>query len=288
MHIYIHKNNQQEGPFDIVHIQEALKTGVYSHEDLAWKEGLTEWVSLKIIIGETVKSPHHIAPPDLPVEEPATLKKAKEISSKLNDKIERADHVLSRLLGDEQEAKVVEKIVAKTKELLTKDEEIDYVGVQRKPIVTLAPDAVVLTNRRFIIVRPKLMGMTFIDHIWRNVKNVHMSEQLLTATVTCDLVDGSRIAIDCIPKKQARKIYSIAQEHEERVLEERRVREMEEKRAAAGGVIIHSPTGSPAPVSASDSDDPLVALGKLKKLLEAGLLEQSDFDAKKKEILSRM
>ena len=288
MSIYIHKNDNQEGPFDLVIIQEGIRTGRYSHDDLAWKEGLSEWVALKVILGESISVSNPPMPPVALVTPPASVAKAKEISNKLNEKIDQVDHMLSRFLGDEQDPKIVEKIVAKTKELLTRGEEIEYIGVQRKPIITLAPDAVVLTNKRFIIVRPKIMGMTFIDHIWRDIKNIHMSEQLLTATVTCDLINGSKINIDSIPKKQARKIYSICQEHEERVHEERRVRDMEEKRAAAGGVVIHSPQANHAQVATPEVDDPMVALGKLKKLLEAGVIEQSDYDAKKTEILSRI
>lgn len=44
-----------------------------------------------------------------------------------------------------------------------------------------------------------------------------------------------------------------------------------------------------APTSNSTStDDPMEVLGKLKKMLDAGLIEQSEYDAKKNEILSRM
>jgi hypothetical protein len=288
MSIYIHKNNNQEGPFDILIIQEGIKTGQYTHDDLAWKEGLSEWVALKVLLGLNTNEPNVPTPPVAPVSAPATVVKAKELSNKLNEKIDQVDHVLSRLLGDEQDPKIVDKIVTKTKELLTRGEEIEYIGVQRKPIITLAPDAVVLTNKRFIIVRPKIMGMTFIDHIWRDIMNIHMSEQLLTATVSCQLTNGSKLAIESIPKKQARKIYSICQEHEERVHEERRVRDMEEKRASAGGVVIHSPQGQQTQAAAPEADNPIEALGKLKKLLEAGVIEQSDFDAKKSEILSRI
>jgi membrane protease subunit (stomatin/prohibitin family) len=35
-------------------------------------------------------------------------------------------------------------------------------------------------------------------------------------------------------------------------------------------------------------EDPAESLGKLKKLLDAGLIEQSEFDAKKAEILARL
>lgn len=44
-----------------------------------------------------------------------------------------------------------------------------------------------------------------------------------------------------------------------------------------------------APTSNSTStDDPMEVLGKLKKMLDAGLIEQSEYDTKKNEILSRM
>lgn len=39
---------------------------------------------------------------------------------------------------------------------------------------------------------------------------------------------------------------------------------------------------------AGNAEDPMETLGKLKKLLDAGLIEQTEYDAKKAEILSRM
>lgn len=38
----------------------------------------------------------------------------------------------------------------------------------------------------------------------------------------------------------------------------------------------------------SESEDPMAVLGKLKKMLDAGLIEQAEYDAKKAEILNRM
>ena len=49
MNIYIHKNEEQLGPFNDAQISEALTSGEFSLEDLAWKEGLTEWVPLRIL-----------------------------------------------------------------------------------------------------------------------------------------------------------------------------------------------------------------------------------------------
>ena len=133
--------------------------------------------------------------------------------------------------------------------------------------------------------------MTFDDHLWREVADVHMSEQILSATITCQIVGGKQISIDSIPKKQARKIYAYAQEIEERMHDERRNRDLEERRAAAGGIVIQSPSQAPVQQSQAQSppaDDPMEVLGKLKRMLDAGLIDQSEFDAKKADILFKM
>ncbi len=44
----------------------------------------------------------------------------------------------------------------------------------------------------------------------------------------------------------------------------------------------------PAQPAAPAAEDPMETLGKLKKLLDAGLIEQSEYDAKKADILSRL
>lgn len=51
----------------------------------------------------------------------------------------------------------------------------------------------------------------------------------------------------------------------------------------AGG--MQSGAGQMAPVSAAD---PVEVLGKLKRLLDAGLIEQEEYDAKKREILANL
>jgi hypothetical protein len=156
---------------------------------------------------------------------------------------------------------------------------------KKKPLLTIMPDAILLTNKRFMIVRPKMLTMTFEDHLWREVSNIHMSEQMLGATITFKTVGGGKLEIDSIPKKQARRIYAYAQEVEERMHDERRSRDLEEKRASAGGVFIQSPLSA---ASVPQAEDPIQVLATLKRMLEAGLIEQAEYDAKKTEVLSRM
>jgi hypothetical protein len=272
--IFIHKNGQQEGPFDLDAIREGLTSGRFTLEDFAFQEGCADWVPLSNLVQSVLHSPA------IPTQ---------VISNKIEKRIEQVDSALSGLLGDEQDPGVVEKVTKKAKDLLSKGEQIEYIGVQKKPLITIAPDAILLTNKRFMIVRPKMLSMNFEDHLWREVSNVHMSEQMLTATISCVIVGGKKLEIDSIPKKQARRIYAYAQEVEERMHEERRTRDMEEKRAAAGGVVIQSPMGMPTQQIANPvEDDPLAVLGKLKKMLDAGLIEGSEYETKKAEILARM
>ncbi len=265
--IFIHKNNEQMGPYDSKHIDGLIKIGSITLEDLAWAEGQAEWVPLKVLLKKNDDS--------------------NDISSKINDKVEKIDATLSCLLGDEQDASTVSKIVTKAKGLLTSGEDFLYVAIQKKPIITISPDSILLTNKRFMIVRPKLLSMTFSDYQWREVSDVHLSEQILTSTISCKVTNGESILIDSIPKKQAKRIYTISQEMEEKMFEHRRQLNIEEKRAGAGGVVINSPLHSTQP-NPECSDDPVAVLGKLKQLLEAGLIEQSEFDSKKQEVLSRM
>jgi hypothetical protein len=273
MSIFIHKNGQQEGPYDLNTIREGLSEDRFTLEDLAFQDGCADWVPLRTLIPPSLQS---------------SAVKAQAISNQIDKRIDQIGSTLAGLLGDEQDPEVAEKVAKKARELLTKGEYLEYIAVQKKLLITIAPDAILLTNKRFMIVKSKMLGMTFEDHVWREVSNVHMSEQMLTATISYVLVGGKEMQIDSIPKKQARRIYAYAQEVEERMHEERRTRDMEERRAAAGGVVIHSPGMPTQQNEAPVAEDPMATLGKLKKMLDAGLIETSEYEAKKVKILARM
>jgi len=58
MQIYISRNNQRFGPYSEGEINRQISTGVVSHSDLAWHEGLPEWRPLGSIFG-----PSNVPPP---------------------------------------------------------------------------------------------------------------------------------------------------------------------------------------------------------------------------------
>ncbi len=84
-------------------------------------------------------------------------------------------------------------------------------------------------------------------------------------------------------------VYKFAQEQEEKQLEYRRQLELEEKRAAAGNISLSTLSHPASHVQpAGSSEEPLASLQKLKALLDNHLILQSEYDAKKAEILKRL
>jgi hypothetical protein len=47
MKIYVHKDNQQQGPFDETEVDDGLKSGLYSPTDKACREGMNDWQPLE-------------------------------------------------------------------------------------------------------------------------------------------------------------------------------------------------------------------------------------------------
>lgn len=193
---------------------------------------------------------------------------------------------IAQFLTEEQDPEVVQRVYDRLKTLLTRGEEVRYIAVQKPLTVDPTRDILVLTNRRFMLYVPKMLGGgDFRDYIWRDIKNVELSEGTFRSTVFVTPVIGDAIRIDNLPKDQARRVYAIGQEMEENVREEMRIREMEEKRAAAGGIVLQNA----APVGSTVTpEDPMQALAKLKQLADANLITAEEYEVKKKEILARL
>jgi hypothetical protein len=199
---------------------------------------------------------------------------------------------IERFTGDAQDPKVVERFQERINELLMADETLLYIAVQNKPLVTLAPDCIVLTNKRFVIYRTTVIGRVSIeDYVWRRLRDAKITEGIMGATSTIEVMNAQPVSIDYLPKPQARQVYRIAQEQEEKALEERRQRDLENSRAQAGGVVVQSaitpaaPQATPEPAS---HEDPVKTLQKLKNMLDADLITPDEYEKKKAEIISRM
>ncbi len=199
---------------------------------------------------------------------------------------------IARFMTEDQDPEQVARIYEKLSQLLTRGEEALYIAVQKPITLDLTPEIIVLTNRRFMHYKPDMFGRAqFTDYIWRDMRTVELEENVFRSTLTIHVTNGETIRVDNLVKEQARRLYSIAQQMEENVREEMRLRQMEEKRAEAGGVYLPgSPLSAygPGGSTAAPADEPVQALSKLKQLMEAGLITPAEFEEKKKEILSRL
>jgi hypothetical protein len=121
---------------------------------------------------------------------------------------------IKNFLNEEQDPKAVEKITSKLNDILMRGEEIGYIGVQKKPAITVFPDSIVLTNKRIIICKPKNLGlsMDFTDYGWNIILATFVKENILGSEFSFNTNTDLTVSIDYIPKIQARKINTFAKE----------------------------------------------------------------------------
>nr|WP_314494726.1 PH domain-containing protein [uncultured Chryseobacterium sp.] len=205
---------------------------------------------------------------------------------------------LKQFLNEEQDPKAVEKLLERINSLLTSQEFVEYIAVQKKPALNLSPDCIALTNRRIIFCRPKNFGfsMDFQDYSWLDIADCHIKEGILGSTFTMKTVSNFNNMMDYLPKAQARKLYQFAQEIEEQMRGVRREKDLEIRRASAGGgvtvnnttPIISRPLQIQEQQHLIETEDPFSVLQKLKGLVENGILSSEEFEKKKNEILARV
>jgi hypothetical protein len=232
---------------------------------------------------------------------------------------------IKKFLNEEQDPKAIEKITSKLNDLLMKNEEIGYIGVQKKPALTVFPDSIVMTNKRIIICQPKNLGlsMDFTDYSWDDLEAAFVKENILGSVFSFSTKTDMQISIDYIPKTQARKMYTFAKEQMdlvktgaifnnivaediqfESIDSSGEIEEMDTEEVTNFAEIIavssanfHPENLSFNEVQENTKDSSLSELSQdalfeklqnYKKLLDNGLILQGEYDAYKKEILSFM
>jgi hypothetical protein len=222
--------------------------------------------------------------------------------------------MIEKFLSEEQDPKTVEKIYQRLTDLLTTDEEIVYIAVQKKPLVNLLPECVALTNKRILFFTPANLGLSikFVDFVWKDIVDVYTKEEIIGAIFSVKTTDDTEVGIDYLPKIQARKLYQYAQERKELEREARRLRDLEEKRAESGSIRfenvarvtpqqpdveaiptsqpghIQIQTPSPAAQKVEKPDELIEKLKKLKMLFDSGLITQEEYNHKKLDLLNEL
>jgi len=208
--------------------------------------------------------------------------------------------LIDRFLSDEQDPKAVEKVLGKLNDMLTANEELIYLAVQKKPAVNLLPDCIVVSNKRIFYCEPANFGITmnFKDISWKSIKEVSFKEELFGSKFICVPQHGENIITEYIPKVQARKLYQAAYEQLEGFKEQQRQSDLEDRRAqqpvpASEPPVAEVPVSEtpvapvytpPVPVEEPE-DETTLKLRKLKTLYDKQLITQDEYEAKKADIL---
>jgi HPt (histidine-containing phosphotransfer) domain-containing protein len=196
------------------------------------------------------------------------------------------DSIPIRFTDPSQEAASLQNVARDIAGILTPNEEILYIALQNQTALSIKKDSVVATSNRVILYQPQIVGRVhFTDYQWQDVKNTKIQQGVLATEFTVETVDGRKSVAGGLDKSQAKRLYGICQQMEQEWREKRRIRDMEEMRAKAGGVYMTTPT---APASAPTTEDPVEKLAKAKKMLDQKLISEAEYDALKAKILSSM
>lgn len=207
-----------------------------------------------------------------------------------------------KFLSDEQEPRAVEKVLNKLNDLLSSNEELIYLAVQKKPAVNLFPDCIAVSSKRIFYCEPGNFGITmnFKDISWKSIKEVSFKEELFGSKFICVPQHGENIVTEFIPKVQARKLYQAATEQLENFRVQNEKKDIEEKKSPTLDAIFEDaveveeaiiappapePAASPYTPAVEEEDETTLKLRKLKTLYDKQLITQEEYEAKKASIL---
>ncbi|MGB4398456.1 MAG: PH domain-containing protein [Daejeonella sp.] len=212
---------------------------------------------------------------------------------------------MEQYLTDDQDPKTTEKILGKLRDMLTSGEAVIYLAIQKKPAVTLIPDCIAITNKRIIFCIPENLGLTtnFITFPWEDIKEVSFKEEFFGSKFLTVPQRGENIAIDYIPKVQARKLYQFSNEQLEKNRGMAQNSLSDDKNTHLGNSNSSEDYTSyveieeeekpfiqaQIPMAAEETEDEVTQkLKKLKTLFEKQLITSEEYERKKADILSQL
>ncbi len=181
--------------------------------------------------------------------------------------------------------------------VLIAGESIEAWAIQRR-MFALAHRRVLVaatSGRLIVISRPLLGGFELVTVRWQDLEEVTLRVGIIGADLgiragrATDLASlgaqgAQRVELKGLRKDQAQAVYRICQAQDQAWREKRRVRELEELRARSGGIqVMGSPMGS---AGAAAGDDAVRRLQEAKRLLDAQLITDAEYEAIKAKIVS--
>jgi hypothetical protein len=182
--------------------------------------------------------------------------------------------------------------------VLIPSETLEAWAIQRR-IYALSHRRVLLaaTSGRLILLTRKLLGGFDVSNIrWQDLEEVTLrvgmlgADLLVRAGRASDFASqsgpGSRVEFKGLRKEQAQAVYRICQAQDQAWREKRRVRELEELRARAGGIQVTSGAGAYSPGAGSGTPDAVRRLQEAKQMLDGKLITDAEYEAIKAKIVS--
>jgi len=153
------------------------------------------------------------------------------------------------------------------------------------------------TSGRLILLTRKLLGGFDVSNIrWQDLEEVTLrvgmlgADLLIRAGRPADFASqgsqgSQRFEFQGLRKEQAQAVYRICQAQDQAWREKRRIRELEELRARAGGIQVTSgPSGYAA--GATGQTDAVRRLQEAKQMLDGKLITDAEYEAIKAKIVS--
>ncbi|MGH7620565.1 MAG: SHOCT domain-containing protein [Gemmatimonadaceae bacterium] len=187
--------------------------------------------------------------------------------------------------------------------MLIDGEELEAMAVQRRVFALAHRRRVVgATSGRVIFVQRNLFGgYTPVDFRWQDLRESEVKVGALGATLILSAYRSNdlavnegppeRLVIEGLRKKEAQEVYRVCQTRAQAWREKRRIRELEEMRARAGGIQLGALGGAaPAPVASGNGADnsPAARLQRAKQMRDEGLLSDAEFEQVKAKILTEL
>jgi hypothetical protein len=154
------------------------------------------------------------------------------------------------------------------------------------------------TGRLIAVHRGLISGFTVQDIRWQDLRDAQLQVGIFGATLTISADAAGDLAgangatrvfsYAGLRKNDAQVVYRACQFQEQAWREKRRVRELEEMRAKAGGVHLGAMPGGPSTGGDEGARTPQARLQRARQMLNEGLLTDAEFEQVKAKILGEL
>jgi hypothetical protein len=200
--------------------------------------------------------------------------------------------------GSPTEQQGLDKPLGDLRSVLIAGESVEAWAIQRRMFALTHRRVIVAatSGRLIILTRPLLGGFELVTVRWQDLEEITLRVGVFGADLgiragkATDLASlgaqgAQRVELRGLRKAQTQAVYRICQAQDQAWREKRRVRELEELRARSGGIQVMA--GAPlAAAATTGSDDALRRLEEAKRLLDARLITDSEYEAIKAKIVS--